>query len=165
MKYYSELNKRTGLLMILAVCLDPFQKLTSFTRWDRLETKNYTQEYRTVFLSYFEANYAPKTDDLESSTQSISPSAFQCSTCVSGEPKLHSCFSNLDDLDVDIDDSPDVSEKGRLCKGAIECAKCYIESSQVHPYPANPEEEPDADPTVSTDFFPSCDIMGFWRER
>jgi hypothetical protein len=71
----------------------------------------------------------------------------------------------LDDLDVDIDNSPGFSDKARLREAAIQYAESYIDSSRVRPYPVNPEEGPDADPVVPTELFPSCDLMGFWRER
>src|SRR5688572_9807121 len=60
-EYYSKLTPKTGLLMILAVCLDPEQKLAPFKRWDKEEAgmTNYSQDYRTAFLSYFETHYAP----------------------------------------------------------------------------------------------------------
>jgi len=59
-KYYAEVIPTTGMLLISAHILDPFQNLRSFRKWDKgmdinLEDEtSYTKQYQEAFLKYGE---------------------------------------------------------------------------------------------------------------
>jgi hypothetical protein len=62
-KYYTEVTLMTGMLLITAHTLDPFQKLASFRTWDKRMYTNtesetsYTIQYQEAFLKYMENEY------------------------------------------------------------------------------------------------------------
>jgi hypothetical protein len=65
-KYYPEVTPTTGMLLITAHILDPFQKLRSFRKWHKGmdinpedETSDTTQ-YQEAFLKYVENEYCAK---------------------------------------------------------------------------------------------------------
>jgi len=65
-KYYAEVTRTTGLILISAHILEPFRKLRSFTKWDNgmdinsEDEKSYTTQYQEVFLKYVENEYCAK---------------------------------------------------------------------------------------------------------
>jgi hypothetical protein len=62
-KYYTEVTLMTGMLLITAHTLDPFQKLASFRKWDQGMHTNtegetsYTIQYQEALLKYMENEY------------------------------------------------------------------------------------------------------------
>lgn len=66
--YYSDVTPESGLLMILAVILDPFTRLSIFRKWDRatrndLEPTSYESTYRKVFMEYYDLHYVPVAEE------------------------------------------------------------------------------------------------------
>jgi len=65
-KFYAQVTPPTGMLLICARILDPFQKLRSFTMWDRgmhinaEDETSYTTPYQEAFLKYVENEYSAK---------------------------------------------------------------------------------------------------------
>jgi len=65
-KYYAEVTPTTGMLLISAHILDPFQKLRSFRKWDKgmdinpEDKTSYTTQYQEAFLKYVENEYWAK---------------------------------------------------------------------------------------------------------
>jgi len=65
-KNYSEVTPTTGLHLISAHILDPFQKLWSFRKWEKGMDINpddealYTTQYQEAFLKYVENEYCAK---------------------------------------------------------------------------------------------------------
>lgn len=63
MERYDKITPETGLLILLAVMLDPFSRLQTFRKWDRdlkrsqYDPASYTQEHAVMFMEYFIANY------------------------------------------------------------------------------------------------------------
>jgi hypothetical protein len=65
-KYYAEVTPTTGMLLISAHILDPFSKLRSFIKWDKVmdinpeDETSYTSQYHEAFLMYVENEYCTK---------------------------------------------------------------------------------------------------------
>jgi len=65
-KYYTEVTPTTGMLLITAHILDPFQKLRSFRKWGKgmdinpEDETSYTTQYQEAFLKYVENEYCTK---------------------------------------------------------------------------------------------------------
>jgi hypothetical protein len=65
-KYYTDVTPTTGMLLIMAHILDCFQKLRSFSRWDKgmdinpEDETSYTTQYQQAFLKYVENEYCAK---------------------------------------------------------------------------------------------------------
>ena len=69
-KYYTKVNPETGTNALLATMLDPYQRLTHFKKWDKelgqdyeQNKDSYSQQYRNLFLSYFEEHYLDPVDN------------------------------------------------------------------------------------------------------
>jgi len=65
-KYYTELTPTASLVFISAHILDPFMKLQSFRKWDKVMDMNpenetsYNTQYQEAFLRYVEKKYCAK---------------------------------------------------------------------------------------------------------
>ena len=65
-KYSAEVTLMTGMLLISAHSLDPFQKMRSFGKWDKgmdihpEDETSYTTQYQEAFLKYVENEYCTK---------------------------------------------------------------------------------------------------------
>jgi hypothetical protein len=65
-KYYTEVTPTTGMLLIMAHILDPFQNLQSLRKWDKgMDTNpedetSYTTQYQEALLKYVEDKYCAK---------------------------------------------------------------------------------------------------------
>jgi len=65
-KYHAEVTPTTGMLLISAHILDPFQKLPSFRKCDKgmvinpEDETSYTTQYQEAFLKFLENEYCAK---------------------------------------------------------------------------------------------------------
>ncbi len=63
--YYGKTENPRGLLLSLATCLNPYQKLELYKEWDEEEGNgpndpgSYTATYRRQFIAHYEKHYAP----------------------------------------------------------------------------------------------------------
>jgi hypothetical protein len=63
--YYGKTENPRGLLLSLATCLNPYQKLELYKEWDEEEGNrpkdpdSYTVTYRRQFIAYYDKHYAP----------------------------------------------------------------------------------------------------------
>jgi len=105
-KYYAEVTPTTGVLLICAQILDPFQKLRSFRKWDKgmdinsEDETSYTAQYQEAFLKYVENEYRAKHRCVPVNTLQCLPS----SNLVPFTMASGSCQSSLDPYDMSSDD-------------------------------------------------------------
>ena len=65
-KYHAEATPTTGRLLISAQILDPFGKLQSFRKWDKVmdinphDKTSYTTQFKEAILKYVENQYCAK---------------------------------------------------------------------------------------------------------
>jgi hypothetical protein len=65
-QYYAEVIPTTGMLLMSAQILDPFQKLESFRKWDKgmdinpEDETSYTTQYQEAYLKYVENEHCAK---------------------------------------------------------------------------------------------------------
>jgi len=105
-KYYAEVTPATGMLLISAHILDPFQKLRSFRQWDRRTVINpedktsYTTQYQEAFLLYVRSEYCGKHPGVPVNKRK----SLQMSNLNPSETVLGSCQSSFDPYDFSSDD-------------------------------------------------------------
>jgi len=105
-KYYAEVTPSTGMLLISAHILKPFQKLRSFREWDRgmdINPENetfYTIQYQEGFLRYVENEYCAKHQRVPV----IKPESIPSSNLVPSATASGSDQSSFDPYDLSSDD-------------------------------------------------------------
>jgi len=105
-KYYAEVTPSTGMLLISAHILDPFQKLRSFRKWHKgmdinpEDETSYTTHHQEAFLKYVENEYCAKHRCVPVNELETIPS----SNLVTSATASGSCQSSFDPYDLSSDD-------------------------------------------------------------
>jgi len=179
-KYYTEVTPTTGMLLISAHIVDPFQKLRSFRKWDKgmdinpEDETSYTTQYQEAFLKYVENEYCAKHRRVPVNTfETVQSSNFVPSAMASG-----SYQSSFDPYDSFCDDEEylmpnNVAETTPGCSDrparVLTAARLYFNSPPEAPKnwgQINPnlnDYHSDTMEISSTFWIP--DITDWWRQQ
>jgi len=179
-KYYTEVTPTTGMLLITAHIIDPFQKLRSFRKWDKRmdinpeDKTSYTTQYQEAFLKYVENKYCTKHRWLpvikSDHTLNNNLSSFEMAS--------RSGQSSYDPYDLSSDDgeylmATNVAETtpGRSDRAArlLTAARLYLNSPPELPQnwgQINPNlNDYHSDPMEISSTFWLPDITDWWRQQ
>jgi hypothetical protein len=135
-KYYTEVTPTTGMLLITAHILDPFQKLRSFRKWDKgmdinpEDETSYTSHYQEAFLKYVENEYYAKHRRLpvikSDKTLNNNLSSFEMASR-SGQSSYDPYDLSNDDGKYLIPTNVDETQTGRS-----DCAACSLTATRLY---------------------------------
>jgi len=101
-KYCTKVTTTTGMLLISADILDPFQRLRSFRKWNKgmdinpEDEPSYTTQYQDAFLKYVENEYCAKHRCVPVNKYQSFPSSDHISSAMASQ----SCQSSFDPYDL-----------------------------------------------------------------
>jgi len=179
-KYYTEVTPMTGMLLITAHILDPFQKLRSFRKWDKgmdinpEDETSYTTQYQEAFLKYVENEYCAKHRRLpvikSDNTLNNNLSSFEMAS--------RSGQSSYDPYDLSSDDDEYLipTNVAETTPGRSDRAACLLTATRLHLN--SPSELPQnwgqinpnhndyhSDPMAISSTFWLPDITDWWRQQ
>jgi hypothetical protein len=179
-KYYTEVTPTTGMLLIVAHILDPFQKLRSFRKWDKgmdinpEDETSHTTQYQEAFLKYVENEYCAKHRRLPVTKLENTPNNNFSSSAMASR----SDQSSYDPYDLSSDDDEYLmpNNVAETTPGRSDCAARLVTAARL--YLNSPPELPqnweqiipnlndyDSDQMEISSTFWLPDITDWWRQQ
>ena len=179
-KYSAEVTLMTGMLLISAHSLDPFQKMRSFGKWDKgmdihpEDETSYTTQYQEAFLKYVENEYCTKHRRVPVNKLETVPT----SNLVPSATAPVSYQSSFDLYDVSSDDEQYLTPNNvaGTTPGRSDCAARLLTAARL--FLNSPPEAPKnwgqinpnlnvyhSDPMEISSTFWIPDITDWWRQQ
>jgi len=179
-KYYTEVTLITGMLLISAHIIDPFQKLGSFRKWDKgmdinpKDETSYSTQYQDAFLKYVENEYCTKHRRLPVTKSENIPNnnlSFSAMASRSGQSSYDSYDLSGDDEEYLMPYNVAETTPGRSDRAArsLTAARLYLTSPLEIPQnwgQINPNlNDYHSDPMEISRTFWLPDITDWWRQH